>query len=213
MSHRPPLTPLVFLGYFDDDAIISALTRLSTDPEIPVILAQAVLHVWTAYGGVKSPSAFEIAMYFENRNEWSRVMEEQWNRIGRGLPFSPRFMDTSEAFYRSCSRRLSLWGPTIALNNASRALQPAEALKQARLRHQAWATTIPNKDPVEVRSRRQDRLPRTAVPSKMKPELPGFTPHEAFMLQMAVEAKAFSSHQPILFHQAGKGYSEHVGTT
>ena len=168
MTHRPPFTPLVLLGYFDDDAIISALTRLSTDPEIPVILAQAVLHVWTAYGGVKSSPAFNIAMYFENRNEWSTVMEEQWNRIGLGLPFSPRLMDASDAFFSSCSRRLTLWGPTIALNNASRALQPAEALKQARLRHLAWVTTIPNKDPVEVGSSRQDRLPRTAVPSKMQ---------------------------------------------
>ena len=205
VTHRPPLTPLVLLGYFDDDAIISALTRLSTDPEIPVILAQVVLHVWTAYGGVKSPSVFDIAMYFEDKSEWSRVMEEQWNRIGLGLPFSPRLMDASQAFYSSYSRRLTVWGPTIALNNASRALQPAEALKQARLRHLAWVTTIPNKDPVVVRSRRQDRLPRTAVPSKMKLKLPGFLSHEAFMLQVAVEAKAFSSHQPILLHQAGKG--------
>ena len=178
-----------------------------------MVLAQAVLHIWTAYGGLKSPSAIDIAMYFEDQNEWSRVMEEQWNRIGLGLPFSPRLMDASEAFYSSCSRRLILWGPTIAFDNASRALQPAEALKQARLRHLAWVTTIPDKDPVEVRSRRQDRLPRTAVPSKMKPELPGFTPHEAFMLQVAVEAKAFSGHQPILLHQAGKGYSEHFDTT
>ena len=178
-----------------------------------MILAQAVLHIWTVYGGERPPSAFDIAMYFEDQNGWTGVLEEQWNRIGLGLPFSPRLMDASESFYSACSRRLRLWGPTIALDNATRALQPTEALKQARRRHLAWVTTIPNKDPVEVRSRRQDRLPRTAVPSKMKPELPGFTPHEAFMLQVAVEAKTLSSHHPILLHQAGKGYSEHFDTT
>ena len=67
-------------------------------------------------------------------------------------------------------------------------------------------------DPAEVRSSRHDRLPRTATPSKMKPELPGFSLQEAFMLQVAVEAKTFSSHQPILLHQAGKGFSEHFDT-
>ena len=33
------------------------------------------------------------------------------------------------------------------------------------------------------------------------------------MLQVAVEANTFSSHQPILVHHAGKGYSEHFDTT
>ena len=47
----------------------------------------------------------------------------------------------------------------------------------------------------------------------MKPELPGVTPQEAFMLQVAVEANTLSSHQPILLHQAGKGYSELFATT
>ena len=82
VTHRPPLTPHVLLGYFDDDAIISALTRLSTDPKIPVILAQAVLHVWTAYGGVKSPSAFDIAMYFEPE----RVVQSHGRTVEQDRP-------------------------------------------------------------------------------------------------------------------------------
>ena len=47
----------------------------------------------------------------------------------------------------------------------------------------------------------------------MKPDLPGFTPYEAFMLQVAVAAEALSIHHSILFHQAGTGYSEHFETT
>ena len=69
-----------------------------------MILAQAVLHIWTAYGGVRPPSALDIAMYFEDQNEWTRVLEEQSNRIGLGLPFSPRLMDASESFCSACSR-------------------------------------------------------------------------------------------------------------
>ena len=47
----------------------------------------------------------------------------------------------------------------------------------------------------------------------MKPELPGFTEHEAFLLQVAVEAKGFFRHQELLLHQAGKGFSEFFHTT
>ena len=139
--------------------------------------------------------------------------EDQWNRIGLGLPLPPRLREASSSFFTACAARARLWGPSIALHNATRALQPTEALKQARLRPLAWVATIPNNDQVEVRSRRHDRLPRTATPSKMTPELPGFSLQEAFMLQVAVEAKAFSSHQFILLHQAGKGFSEHFDTT
>ena len=51
-------------------------------------------HLWevlgaSGYRGVRPPSALDIAMYFEDQNEWTRVLEEQWNRIGLGLPFSP----------------------------------------------------------------------------------------------------------------------------
>ena len=81
VTHRPPLTPLVLLGYFDDDAIISALTRLSTDPEIPVILAQAVLHVWTAYGGVK-PRPHSISPCI-SRTRMSGP--KSWRNSGTGL--------------------------------------------------------------------------------------------------------------------------------
>ena len=84
MAHRPPLTPLVLLGYFDDVAIISALTRLSSDPEIPVILAQAVLHVWTAYGGVKPPVRIRYCHVFPGpgRVVQSHVgaVEQDWHR-------------------------------------------------------------------------------------------------------------------------------------
>ena len=71
--------------------------------------------------------------------------------------------------FSACATRARVWGPSIALQNATRALQPTEALKQARLRHLAWVATFPSKDPIEVRSGRHDRLPQTAKPSKMKP--------------------------------------------
>ena len=62
LSHRPALTPLVVKGLFDDEAIICALTKFSTDPEISVVLAQAVLHIWAANEGVRSPTALDIDM-------------------------------------------------------------------------------------------------------------------------------------------------------
>ena len=140
----------------------------------------AVLYIWTTYGGVKPPSALDIALFFESRNEWIQALEKHWSRIGLGLPLSEQLLRASESFYGACSNRLNCVGPTIASHNASRALQPSDALKQARLRHLAWVTTVLNTDPIEVRSRRQDRLPRVAVPSKMKPELLGFTAQDAF---------------------------------
>ena len=206
----PPSTPDTTgssVGLFDDEAIIIALTKFSTGPEISVVLAQAILHTWGANEGVRSRTALGIAMYFENQDEWTRVLEDQWNRIGLGLPFSPRLREASSSFFTACATRARVWGPSIALHNATRALQPTEALKQARLRHLAWVATFPNKDPVEVRSGRYERLPQTAKPSKMKPELPGFSFQEAFMVQVAVEAKAFFSHHSILLHQAGRGFS------
>ena len=139
------------------------------------MLAQAVIHIWPDKQGVRAPTALDIALYFENQDEWTRVLEEQWNRIGLGLPFSPRLREASSCFFSACATRARVWGPSIALQNATRALQPTEALKQARLRHLSWVTAFPNKDPIEVRSGRHDRLPQTAKPSKMKPELPGFT--------------------------------------
>ena len=141
------------------------------------MIAQAVLHIWADKQGAKAPTALDIALYFENQEEWTRVMEEQWNRIGLGLPFSRRLRDASLSFFSACATRAHLWGPSIALQNATRALQPTEALKQARLKHLAWVATFPSRDPIEVRSRRHDQLPQTAKPSKMKPELPGFTGH------------------------------------
>ena len=145
---------------------------------------------------MRAPTALDIVLYFENQDEWTRVLEEQWNRIGLGLPFSSRLREALSSFFSACATRARVWGPFIALQNATRALQPTEALKQACLRHLAWVTNFPSKDPIEVRSGRHDRLPQTAKPSKMKPELPGFTYHEAFMLQVPVEAKDFPATTP-----------------
>ena len=200
-------------GFFDDEAIISALSRLSADPMVPVIMTMAVLYIWTTLGGEKPPTALDIAMFFEDRNEWISAVEKNWSRIGLGLPLSTQLLEVAEAFHVVCARRLACVGPTLAFNNASRALRPEDALKQTRLRHLAWATTTANRNPIEITSRGNPRdRPPGAVPSKMKPDLLGFTEQEAFMLQVAIEAESLSSHQPLLLHQAGKGYSEHFET-
>ena len=112
------------IGYFDDEAIVSAQSRFSTDPMVPVSMTMAALYIWTSYGGVKPPSALNIAVFFENRNEWISALEKNWSRIGLGLPLSPQLLRASESFYGACSNRLPFVGPTIALRNASPALQP-----------------------------------------------------------------------------------------
>ena len=178
-----------------------------------MVLAQAVLHIWADRQGVKAPTALDIAIYFETHDELTRVLEEQWKRIGLGLPFSHRLREASSPFFSACTTRAGLCGPSIAMQKATRALQPTEALKQARLKHLARVTTFPSKDPIEVRAGRHNKHCQTARPSKMKPDLPGFTHHEAFMLQIAMEAKELSRHHAILLHQAGKGFSEHFDTT
>ena len=175
----------------------------------------AVLYIWTAEGGSKPPSATDIAVFFEDKNEWLTTLETNWSRIGLGLPHSPQIRCAAEAFYVVCASRLSCVSATIVSSHASRALRPAEALRQARLRQLAWVTTTLSATPIEIRSRNnpRDRPPKGADPTKMKPDLPGFTPYEAFMLQVAVAAEALSIHHSILFHQAGTGYSEHFETT
>ena len=177
-------------------------------------MAQAVLHIWAENQGKKPPTALDIALYFESAEAWTLTLEEQWSRIGLGLPLSHRLTQASASFFEACATRGRLWGPSIAKRNASSALQPVEALKQARLTHLALCTqAISYKDPIEVRTRRYGRLLQTATPSKMKPELPGFPEHEAFMLQVAVEAKGFSRHHKLFLHEAGEGFSVHFHTT
>ena len=101
---------------------------------VPVIMTMAVLYIWTTYGGEKPPSALDIAIFFEDRNEWISAVERNWIRIGLGLPLSPQLLHAAESFYVVCTNRLTCVGPTIASNHASRALQPADALKQGMLR-------------------------------------------------------------------------------
>ena len=128
---------------------------------VPVMMTMAVLYIWTTYGGQKPPTALDIAMFFESRNEWMSAVETNWSRIGLGLPLSPHLLHSAEAFHVVCAIRLACVGPTIALNHASKALQPADALKQARLRHLASVATIPSTNPIEISSRNnlRDRPP------------------------------------------------------
>ena len=204
-------------GFFNDAAIISALSRLSADPLVPVILTMAVLHIWTTEGGETAPSATDIAMFFKDKNEWLTTLERNWSRIGLGLPLSPDLRRAAEAFYKSCADRLKYVSPLIAAAHASHAMKPAEALRQARLRQLAWVTSRmrPSGTPVEITTRNNPRMrpPKGTDPSKMKPDLPGLTAHEAFLLQIAVSAGPLSSHNSVLLHQAGSGFSEHFETT
>ena len=120
---------------------------------VPVIMTMAVLYIWTTFGGEKPPIALDIAMFFEDRNEWISAVEKNWSRIGLGLPLSPQLLEAAEAFHVVCARRLACVGPTLAFNNASKALRPEDALNQTRLRHLAWATTTANRNPIEITSR------------------------------------------------------------
>ena len=86
------------------------------DLEISLVLAQAVLHIWAANEVVRSPTALDIAMYFESKDEWTRVLEDQWNRIGLGLLFSPMLKEASSSFFIAFATRDRLWGPSIALH-------------------------------------------------------------------------------------------------
>ena len=70
-----------------------------------MVLAQAVLHIWAAQQGVKAFTALDIALYFEIQDEWTRALEDQWNRIGLGLPFSPRLREASSSFFTACATR------------------------------------------------------------------------------------------------------------
>ena len=153
---------------------------------VPVILTMAVLSIWTSEGGSKPPSATDIALFFEDKKEWMDALDKHWSMIGLGLPLSPNIRCAAEAFYVVCASRLSCVSATIV----SPTLQPAEALRQARLRQLAWVTTTLSGTPIEIRSRNnpKDRPPKGADPTKMKPDLPVFTPHEAFLLTVAVAA-------------------------
>ena len=42
---------------------------------VPVIMTMAVLYIWTAEGGSKPPSATDIAVFFEDKNEWLNTLE------------------------------------------------------------------------------------------------------------------------------------------
>ena len=204
-------------GFFNDAAIISALSRLSADPLVPVIMTMAVLHIWTTEGGETTPSATDIAMFFKDKDEWLTTLDQSWSRIGLGLPLSPDFRRAAESFYKSCSDRLKCVSPLVTAAHASRAMKPAEALQQARLRQLAWVTSRmrPCGTPAEITTRNNPRmrLPKATDPSKMKPDLPGLTPQEASLLQIAVSAGTLSSHNSVLLHQAGAGFSEHFDTT
>ena len=180
---------------------------------VPVVLTMAVLYIWTSEGGNKPPSATDIALFFHTRSEWMGAFEKNWRYIGLGLPISEQIRIAAEAFHVCCSNRLTCVTASIVPSHTSRALEPAAALKQARLRQLAWVTSTFNGPPVEIRTRNNpgDRPPKGADPTKMKPDLPGFTPHEAFLLTVAVAAGNMSSHHAILSHQAGQGYSEHFG--
>ena len=172
---------------------------------VPVILTMAVLYIWTLEGGSKPPSATDIAIFFDNKEEWMDALDKHWSRIGLGLPLSSQIRVAAAAFYVVCASRLASVSAAVVSENVSRALKPAEALKQARLRQLAWVTMTLSGTPREISSRNnpQDRPPKGADPTKMKPDLPGFTPQEAFMLTVAVAAGTLSSHHAILFRQAG----------
>ena len=88
---------------------------------VPVIMTMAVLYIWTA-GGSKPPSATDIAVFFEDKNEWLTTLETNWSRIGLGLPLSPQIRCAAEAFYAVCASRLSCVSATIVSSHASRAL-------------------------------------------------------------------------------------------
>ena len=60
-----PLHHSHWQGLFDDEAIIFALTTFYGDPEISVVLAQAVLHIWADIQSTKAPTALDIAFFFE----------------------------------------------------------------------------------------------------------------------------------------------------
>jgi hypothetical protein len=174
----------------------------------------AVLHIWTSEGGSKPPSATDIAIFFDTKEEWMGALDKHWSRIGLGLPLTPQIKTAAAAFYVVCASRLRCISAMVVSQNVSRALKPAEALKQARLRQLAWVTTTLGGTPREITSRNdpRSRPPKGADPTKMKPDLPGFTPQEAFLLTVAVSAGKLSSHHAILLHQAGEGYSEHFET-
>ena len=135
----------------------------------------AVLHIWTTEGGETAPSATDIAMFFKDKDEWLTTLDRSWSRIGLGLPLSPDLRRAAEAFYKSCADRLKCVSPLIAAAHASRAMKPAEALKQARLRQLAWVTSRmrPSGTPVEMTTRNNPRMrpPKGTDPSKMKPDL------------------------------------------
>ena len=105
---------------------------------VPVILTMAVLYIWTSEGGSKPPSATDIAIFFDNKEEWMDALDKHWSRIGLGLPLSSQIRVAAAAFYVVCASRLASVSAAVVSENVSRALKPAEALKQARLRQLAW---------------------------------------------------------------------------
>ena len=85
-----------------------------------MVLAQAVFPIWADRQGAKAPPALDIALYFKTHDEWTQFLEEQWSRIGLGLPFSHRLREASSSFFLACTTRAGLWGPSIAMQKATR---------------------------------------------------------------------------------------------
>jgi hypothetical protein len=65
---------------------------------VPVIMTMTVLYIWTTLGGDKPPSSLDIAMFFEDRNEWINAVKQNWSRIGLGLPLSEQLLEAAEAW-------------------------------------------------------------------------------------------------------------------
>ena len=137
-------------------------------------------------------------MFFDTKEEWMGALDKHWSRIGLGLPLTSQLKTAAAAFYVVCASRLRFISTTVVSQNVSRALKPAEALKQARLRQLAWVTTTLGGTPREITSRNdpRSRPPKGADPTKMKPDLPGFTPQEAFLLTVAVSAESCPATTP-----------------
>ena len=79
------------------------MTKFSFEPEIAVILAQAVLHIWKALGGVKSPTAMDIALYFETADRWEDELTRRWSDMGRVARIKARKVVAGEG----CCRRMA----------------------------------------------------------------------------------------------------------
>ena len=74
-----------------------------------MVLAQAVLHIWAENQDKRPPTALDIALFFENAEAWTLTLDEQWNRIGLGLPLSHRLRQAFASFFEACATRARLW--------------------------------------------------------------------------------------------------------